>query len=81
MNAHPVKQRQVQIRQWPAGFELDVPPAFQSAGRAARDKDGKVVMVVRTRVAHAASIEVYGMIEQGPVALGRSLELFKELRE
>ena len=58
-----------------------MPAALQARRGAARDQDRKVLVIVQAGIAHAASVQVDGVIEERAVAIGSRLHPLEELRE
>ena len=71
----------MEIGQGRAALVLDVPATPHAARGAARDQNGKVLMVVDTGVAHPASVQIDGVIEQRAVAVRSDFQLLEKLRE
>ena len=71
----------MEVGQRRAALVLDVPATPHAGRRAARDQNGKVLMVVHAGVAHPASVQVDRVIEQRAVAVGRGFQLLEKLRE
>jgi hypothetical protein len=63
VDADAVEQGEMEIGEVGGFFVAEVAAAFEPAGGAAGDEDGKVFVVVEAGVAHAAAVEVDGVVE------------------
>ena len=80
-DADAVQQRHVEIRQGRPVLVFDVPPTLQAGRGAAGDQNREVHVVVQTRVAHPASVQEHGVVEQRALAVRRGLQLPEEIGE
>src|SRR5262245_36970720 len=62
-------------------FVLNVPPTSHATRSTTRDENRKVLVVVQARVAHPASVQIHGVVEQRSVAVRCGLQFLEELRE
>src|SRR5580765_242315 len=81
MDADAIEQRQVKVGQGHGFVVLEMPSALQARGGTARDKDWKVLVIVQAGIAHAASVQINGVIEERAVAIGSRLHPLEELRK
>src|SRR5215813_13970615 len=81
MDSRVIQQREMEIGQRRALFVLNVPPTLHAERSATRDQNGKVLMVVQTRVAHPAAVQVDGVVEQRSVSIRSGFRFLEELRE
>ena len=81
VDAHFIEQGQMQVGQRGRLRVLEVAIAFHAEGRAARDEDRQVRVVVDVGIADATAVKNQGVVEQcaGPVL--RRLQFREVLRE
>src|SRR5713101_2918651 len=60
---------------------MDVPATPHAARGPACNQNWKILMIVQAGVAHPASVQVNGVVEQGAVAVGSGLQLLEKPRE
>src|SRR5882672_10870163 len=81
MDADAIEQRQVNIGQRHGLVVLEMPAAPQARRGTARDKDWKVLVIVQAGIAHAAAVQIDGVIEERAVAIRSRLHPLEELRK
>src|SRR5262245_55246383 len=59
----------------------DVPSAFETAGGASGQHDGKRRVIVLIAVTHCAAVKHHGMVKKSTVAIGRLLQFFEQVCE
>src|SRR5262245_54608023 len=69
VHSNPIEQREVEVGQRRSLFIPYVPPALQTGSRSARDKDGKVIVIVKAGIAHAAAVQINRVVQQRTVTI------------
>src|SRR3954462_13848825 len=78
--AHPIQQRQVEVRHRRV-FGIDDVIVAAEAAAATDDEDGKVFVEMAIAVAQAAAVDDDRVVQQRTVSIRRLLELTDESRE
>src|SRR6186713_1101276 len=65
-----VHQREVQVSQRRRFVELDISIAFEPGGFPSRNDDGQVRVVMYVWITHAASVQIYAVVQQRAFAFG-----------
>ena len=68
----------MQVRQRRSLFVFDMPAALQAGRGAACDQDRKILVIVQAGIAHPASVQADGVIEERTVAVGSGLQLLED---
>src|SRR5262245_24629158 len=72
-DANAIEQCEVNVGQRRSFLVSNVAAALQAGSSSTCDEDRKVVVIVKTRVAHTAAVHVHRVIEQRSVAIGSGL--------
>src|SRR5262245_24435139 len=79
MNADAIEQRKVNVGKRSSLLVPNVTTTLQAGSGATRDEDRQVVMIVKAGIAHAAAVQVDGVIEERAITIGSSLHSLEKI--